>query len=178
MIRFLLPLAVVAVAGAGAAVAATASMHSSGATVRAVKTSDYGMVLVGANGRTLYRYTPDRKGASVCAGKCAAFWPPLLVAGKAKPTVGAGAKAALVGIVKRANGARQVSYAGFPLYYFAGDKKAGDVKGEGFGSKWYVVDTRGALVRHPLVSAPAPTTTTTPTTTSSGGGYGGGGYTG
>ena len=162
--RWLLPLGLLAVAGAGAAMAAT-STGSSGATVKAAKVAKFGMVLVSSSGKTLYRYTPDKKGKSVCSGSCAAFWPPLVT--KGKPTAGAGANSGLLGTVKRANGVLQVSYAGYPLYFYAGDKKAGDVKGQGYQSRWYVVNTKGALVKSGGGSG-----TPAPTTTSSGGGWG------
>jgi predicted lipoprotein with Yx(FWY)xxD motif len=38
---------------------------------------------------------------------------------------------------------------GHPLYYFVGDKAAGDVTGEGidqFGAKWYVVGKDGMKI--------------------------------
>ena len=34
-----------------------------------------------------------------------------------------------------------------PLYYFAGDTKAGDVNGQGLGDKWYVVDAEGKMIK-------------------------------
>lgn len=166
-----LPLLLVAVAGAGVAMAASATMHSSRATVGTAANAKFGTILVAANGRTLYRFTPDRKRVNTCSANatCNKFWPRLLVKTSVKPTAGAGAKAALLGTIKATPGMRQVTYAGFPLYYFAGDKRAGQVKGQGFDGTWYVVDTKGALVKHAMTGAPAPATTT-PTTTSSGGG--------
>jgi predicted lipoprotein with Yx(FWY)xxD motif len=155
-------LVVIGAVGVGAAMAASASMHSNGGTVKAVKSKTFGMVLVSSTGLTLYRYTPDTKGKSVCSGACLKFWPPLLVKAGVKPTVGAGANRRLLGTIKAAHGKRQVTYAGFPLYFFAQDKKAGQTNGQGFGGKWYLVNTKGALVKHAVkTSAPAPTTTTT-----------------
>ena len=46
----------------------------------------------------------------------------------------------------RADGTRQVTYDGHPLYYFAGDKAPGEVRGQGihnFGGGWYVVAPSG-----------------------------------
>ncbi len=146
-IRLVLPLALAAVVGAGVAMAATTAPGSSGATVKTAASSTYGKVLVAANGKTLYRYTLDKKGKSVCSGACATYWPPLLLKGTAKATAGPGASAALLGEVMRANGAHQVTYAGYPLYFYAGDKKAGDTTGEGVQKVWYVVSPKGALVK-------------------------------
>lgn len=37
----------------------------------------------------------------------------------------------------------QVTYNGWPLYYFARDKQAGDTTGQGVGQVWYVVSPQG-----------------------------------
>lgn len=179
MIRWLLPVAVIAAVGAGGAMAATSAMHSSAASVKAVKSAKYGTVLVAANGKTLYRYTIDRKGVNRCTSNatCAKYWPRLLVKAGAKPTGGAGIQASLLGTVKASNGMRQVTYAGFPMYTFSGDTKAGQVSGQGFEKQWYVVNTKGAFVKHALAggSSSSPTPSPNPgygTTTTSGSTWG------
>ncbi len=142
--------------------AATARTHTSAATVKVVKSGKFGTILVGSNGRTLYRYTLDRKGVNRCSSNatCNKYWPALLVKPTVKPTVAAGANARLVGTIKATHGMLQVTYAGFPLYFFAGDKAAGQTAGQGFQSEWYVVNTAGAFVKHAVATpAPAPTTT-------------------
>ena len=146
-IRWILPLLLVSVAGVGVAMAATASTTSKSGTVMTAHSSKFGTILVASNRMTLYRYTPDMKNESTCSGACATYWPPLLVKGAAKPTAGSGATASLLGTTKRANGAMQVTYAGWPLYFYAGDKKAGQTNGQGFQKSWYVVSTTGALVK-------------------------------
>jgi predicted lipoprotein with Yx(FWY)xxD motif len=165
LIRWVLPLVLVAAVGVGAAMAATQSMHAKSGTVKTAKNKSFGTILVSSSGRTLYRYTIDRKGVNRCSSDatCNKYWPPLLVAAGAKPTVGAGAKAGLLGTISAAHGKRQVTYAGFPLYFFAGDKAAGQVKGQAFESQWYVVNTAGALVKH--AAAAKPPAATAPTTT-------------
>lgn len=167
-IRVLVPLLVVGAVGVGAAMAAAAATHSLNGTVKAAKSSSFGMVLVAANGHTLYRYTPDSKGVNRCSGNatCNKFWPALLVKAGVKPTVGNGASASLLGTIKAAHGMAQVTYAGFPLYFFAGDKAAGQMKGQGFGGKWYVVNTKGALVKHALSSSSTSSGSTTTTKSS------------
>lgn len=164
LIRAALPVVLAAFAGVGVAMAASASTGSGGGTVRAVKSAKFGTVLVGPSGKTLYRYTPDKKGVNRCTPDpaCSKYWPRLLVTGKA--TSGAGVSAGLLGTIKQPKGLVQVTYAGFPLYYFVGDAKAGDMKGQGFEGIWYVVDTKGALVKHAVsastAAATAPATTT------------------
>lgn len=162
MIRWLLPMAVVATLGAGAAMAATAASSSAAPSVKAVDSATFGKVLVSSTGRTLYRYTIDGKGVNRCTSVpvCNKYWPALLVKAGAKPAAGAGVSASLLGTIAAAHGMRQVTYAGFPLYLFAGDAKAGEIKGQGFDKQWYVVDTKGALVKHAVGSgsgsSPAP----------------------
>jgi len=156
-IRWILPLLLVLVAGVGVAMAATASMSSNG-TVKTAHSSKYGTILVASNGMTLYRYTPDKKNVSTCSGACAAYWPPLVLKAGAKPTAGSGATASLLGTTKRSNGAMQVTYAGWPLYYYAGDKKIAQTNGQGFEKTWYVVGTTGALVKSAVSSSGGTTT--------------------
>jgi predicted lipoprotein with Yx(FWY)xxD motif len=174
LIRWLLPLMLVAAVGVGAAMAATGSTHSRSGTVKAAERTSFGMILVSSSGRTLYRYTVDSKGVNRCSSNatCNKFWPPLVVKAGVKPTVGAGARRGLLGTIKAAHGMRQVTYAGFPLYFFAGDKAAGQVKGQGFDSKWYVVDTRGALVKHAMTTSTTTSTSTSGGTTTSGSTWG------
>jgi len=161
-VRWLLPLIGAGVLGVGAAMAAT-SAHSSTGTVDLAKSAKYGMVLVTSTGRTLYRYTPDKKGKNTCTGACATYWPAYMYKGKTKPTAGTGASSALLGTIKHGKGL-QVTYAGFPLYTYVGDSKAGQVKGEGTYKTWYVVNAKGALVKKAVAA-----TTSTPTTTAGGG---------
>jgi predicted lipoprotein with Yx(FWY)xxD motif len=103
-------------------------------------------VLVAANGRTLYLFTADKGKTSVCYGRCATYWPPLIAQ---TPTAGTGLNASLLGTTKRKDGKLQVTYGGHPLYFFAEDKKPGDVNGQGFvhfGGPWWVVSAAGKKI--------------------------------
>jgi predicted lipoprotein with Yx(FWY)xxD motif len=170
LVTRVLPLAVLAALGAGAAVAATGAQTG---TVDTLKTANYGSLLVSANGRTLYHETIETQGKIKCTGGCAAAWPPLTIKAGTKPTAGAGVKQALLGTIKRPDGRTQVTYNHFPLYRYGDDMKRGDVKGEGELHIWFVVAPTGKLVKSGTGgTTPAPTTTSsTPTTTSGGYGY-------
>jgi predicted lipoprotein with Yx(FWY)xxD motif len=144
--------AVAAALGALAAVIVLLAPSTQAAKGRApvvstAKTS-LGQILVDGRGRTLYLFEKDRKGKSACNGECATAWPPLIAG--AKPRVARGAKAALVGTTKRADGRRQATYKGHPLYTFIQDKKRGQTKGQGvngFGAKWYVISRAGRKIK-------------------------------
>jgi predicted lipoprotein with Yx(FWY)xxD motif len=131
------------------------------------RTTALGRILVDGRGRTLYLYTPDKGKTSVCYGKCAAAWPPLLTTGK--PHAGKGTRAARLETTKRKDGSLQVTYHGHPLYYFVEDERAGQTAGQGLGNVWYVLSPAGAKREK---TAPATTTTTTTTTTDDSGGGG------
>src|SRR5438046_10645137 len=90
----------------------------------AVHSSAYGPILFDGHGKALYAFTKDRPGKSLCSGACAKAWPPFRVGGKV--AAGKGAKASLLGTIRRADGRRQVTYAGRPLYFYVGDTQAGD----------------------------------------------------
>ncbi len=127
---------------------ATHAAQSTRAVVSTASTS-LGRIIVNSKGRTLYLFGKDRKGRSACSGQCARFWPPLIANGK--PQVAGGAKASLVGTIKRADGRRQVTYNHHPLYTFVKDKQKGQTKGEGvdaFGAEWNAVSPSGAKVVH------------------------------
>ena len=138
-----------AVAALAAGSSAAPGANRSPARVATVKTatSPLGRILVDSRGRTLYLFEKDRRGRSACAGACVAYWPPLLAHGK--PTAGGGAKQALLGVTRRANGTKQVTYAGQPLYRFVQDTRPGQTNGQdshAFGAGWYVLSAAGKKI--------------------------------
>ncbi|HEY3015095.1 MAG TPA: hypothetical protein VGJ41_08295 [Nocardioides sp.] len=110
-----------------------------------IKISDtsLGPVLTDGAGMTLYLYTPDSGGKSVCEAACLAAWPAL----EGKPAAGDGVDAALIGTITRDDGATQATYSGHPLYYYADDSSAGDVNGQQTGGVWYAVSASGSAVQ-------------------------------
>jgi predicted lipoprotein with Yx(FWY)xxD motif len=156
-------LVVLALAGVGVAMAATTP---GSATLRVAHNAKLGNVLATADGKTLYRYTLDKRGGAVaCTGECAKAWPPLLARAGSKPTAEPGVTLSKVRTVKRPDGTLQITYAGFPLYLFAGDKR-GTTKGQGAAGRWFAVTPSGGLAKGPTQTTPIPPTVTTePTVT-------------
>lgn len=147
--------ALVFLAGAGGVVASP-----SPAVVKSAFNKTLGKtIVVDGAGRTLYIFTVDTHGKdTVCTpqgpygAECPTIWPPLTSTGA--PSAGTGIKASLLGAYMRRDGKRQVTYNGHPLYYFhgdpntpPGDKKPGDIKGQGFVSQWYVLSPNGTPIR-------------------------------
>jgi predicted lipoprotein with Yx(FWY)xxD motif len=115
------------------------------ATVQVGEDEELGQFLVDAEGMTLYLFTNDTENTSNCDEDCIQNWPPLLTEGE--PTAGEGADAALLGTTERADGDTQVTYNGWPLYYFVNDEAAGDTTGQAAGEVWYVVSPQGEAVQ-------------------------------
>jgi predicted lipoprotein with Yx(FWY)xxD motif len=146
---------------------ASGAPRASGPLVSTAATG-LGQILVDSRGHTLYLFEKDKNAKSACTTSCAAAWPPLIATTKARAA--AGAKAALLGTTKRADGRMQVTYNRHPLYTFVKDTKKGQTSGENldaFGAEWYAVSTAGAKVE------PKSAATTTPPASSGGYGYGG-----
>jgi predicted lipoprotein with Yx(FWY)xxD motif len=122
--------------------ASLAPQRSTGSKISLASTKD-GKALVGANGHSLYTFTSDTKNHSACNAKCAKVWRPATATHK--PTAGPGVSAAHLGLTAK----HQVTYYGHPLYTYAPDKKAGQVKGEAkfqFGGYWYLTSAKGHIV--------------------------------
>ena len=128
----------------GLSIASASPSSAAAATKVGVASSNLGRILVDARGRTLYLFARDKKGKSSCSGACAAYWPPLIAAGK--PHAVAGAKASLLGTTRRGDGRLQVTYRHHPLYRYAGDTGRGQTNGQSlddFGGEWWVLSPAG-----------------------------------
>ena len=110
-------------------------------TIRAAEHPDLGTILVDASGRTLYLFTEDERKKSNCDGSCAEAWPPVLTS--RDPSAGEGVTVEALGSITRDDGSSQVTYNGWPLYYFAGDEIPGDARGQDTGGVWFVVSVHG-----------------------------------
>ncbi len=136
--------------GLVSAAGAMAIPGSSGQTVSRVVAakSSYGMVLSDGRGFVLYAFTKDVPGHSACAGACAKKWPPYIIKGRF--VAGNGVTGRRLGTIHRSDGSRQATYSGRPLYYYVGDRKAGQILCQNvseFGGLWLVVRPNGTVVR-------------------------------
>jgi predicted lipoprotein with Yx(FWY)xxD motif len=113
-----------------------------------------GAYLTGPNGMTLYILTSDTPDTSTCSGTCATNWPPLTVAAGTTVT-GPSSATQMFGTITRSDGTIQVTYNHMPLYYFAGDSKAGDTNGQGQNNVWFVAPLSGSLSSAAPASGPA-----------------------
>jgi predicted lipoprotein with Yx(FWY)xxD motif len=113
-----------------------------------LRNTRYGPILFDAKDRVLYGFTRDKRGGKpTCYGACAAAWP--VYFSKGKVTAMRGVKQALIGSVRRRNGRLQVTYNGWPLYYYAheGPREVKCQNVNEFGGLWLVVKPNGRLVR-------------------------------
>jgi predicted lipoprotein with Yx(FWY)xxD motif len=128
--------------------AAGASVEAAGTPTLTLRSTRFGRVLFDGRGRVLYAFTRDRRGAgSRCYGDCAAAWPVYYAKGTLR--AGPGVKRALLGTTRRRDGRRQITYNGWPLYYYA-NERAGEVKCQNVvthGGTWLVVAGSGRPVR-------------------------------
>jgi predicted lipoprotein with Yx(FWY)xxD motif len=120
------------------------------ARVDVAEKDPFGEYITDAGGMSLYMFEADTRGQeSTCYDACAEAWPPMTVEDAAQATAGEDANEALVGTIERRDGELQLTYGGWPLYYFARDQQPGDTTGqdvEGFGAEWYLVSPAGEVI--------------------------------
>lgn len=81
---------------------------------------------------SLYSFDVDDENVSNCYDRCAKIWPPLLTDQDKLPEP--------FSIHERKDGSKQVVFNGMPLYFFKLDKKPTDIKGDGVGGTWHLID--------------------------------------
>jgi predicted lipoprotein with Yx(FWY)xxD motif len=115
------------------------------ASVAMTQTEKLGKILVDGSGMALYLFTKDAPVVSNCYGKCETAWPPLLTIGE--PTLGDGVASSLISTTVRKDGSVQLTYNGWPLYYYFKDKAPGDLTGQAVGKVWWVVSGEGNAIK-------------------------------
>lgn len=144
-----------------AAFAATALVPATqaGAADTAVEIStmagdEHGKYLVGRRNLPVYVFGGDVRGGEDkaarrnCDPACQADWPPVVTEGD--PTGRGEVRQELLGTIPHHENARQVTYDGWPLYYYAGgpdgaDRPAGH-GATGHGGEWHLVRPTGEPV--------------------------------
>jgi predicted lipoprotein with Yx(FWY)xxD motif len=95
------------------------------------------------SGLVAYLFTRDKRRKSKCYGACAKGWPPIKT--RKRPRAGKGLKQRHVGMIKRRNGSRMLTYKGRPLYFYVHDSPGvilcNDVRE--YGGDWFVVRKNG-----------------------------------
>uniref|UniRef100_A0AAU2K2X6 SCO0930 family lipoprotein n=1 Tax=Streptomyces sp. NBC_00049 TaxID=2903617 RepID=A0AAU2K2X6_9ACTN len=132
-------------AAKAAAPAAPAAPAEAGAGLSVAKDPKLGDHIVDGKGMTVYRFKPDTAWPMVskCEGDCVAKWPVVPPVDKAN-TKGITERNYLV--LDRPDGKKQQTVDCWPVYTFTGDKKPGDVNGQGVGGTWYAVSPDGKLI--------------------------------
>jgi predicted lipoprotein with Yx(FWY)xxD motif len=133
-----------------------APAEAAGATLMVSQQEGLGQFLTDEQGLSLYLFTKDTPNTSNCYDQCAENWPPLLTSGS--PVAGQDVDAALLGTTQRQDGSTQVTYNGWPLYYYVKDQQPGDTTGQEVGDVWYLVTPQGEQVeaQAAMQVAPAP----------------------
>lgn len=122
--------------GYGSDTGADASAPKEAGQLAVWDSKELGKVLTDSQGFTLYRFDKDTASPpkSNCEGDCAKTWP-VVPAGNAK--VAAGTDASLMGEVTRADGTKQLTVDGWPMYRYAKDTGPGEANGQGVGGTWF-----------------------------------------
>ncbi len=128
---------------------ANAQSDTANARLEVQERSPYGRYLSDREGHSLYVFEKDQPGSEVsqCTEACANAWPPFTT--RDAPTACEGVDGAKLGTIEREKGIRQVTYAGWPLYYFNGDKQPGDALGQAvmhLGGEWYLLSPAGETI--------------------------------
>jgi predicted lipoprotein with Yx(FWY)xxD motif len=145
----------------------TTKAASGGVTISSATVPGVGSVLVnGSDGKTLYLLTADQGGKITCTDDsgCTKVWPDTeLPSGVTAAKAGQGVDASKLSTVKSADGHLYPTYAGWPLYEYAGDAGSGQAAGQGivsFGGTWETLTPAGT----PVTLATGATAGGTPTT--------------
>ncbi|GAB6197294.1 COG4315 family predicted lipoprotein [Lysobacter xanthus] len=118
----------------------------SGATTLTLAQGAKGPYLTNSAGNAMYFVEGDTDGGK-CTGPCLQTWPPVTVTDQL-PMGAAGLQGAKIATITRADGARQVTFEGHPLYRYAADAGAGQANGDGLKDKfgtWHLAAPSAAV---------------------------------
>lgn len=117
----------------------TPAESSDSYTVNIYENKFIGNYLVNQTGFTLYYYSNDSKGggASTCSDECAALWRPFYAASLSLPE---SLRSIDFSTITRADGSKQTTFKGWPLYLYSRDTAPRDTWGSQKDGLWHVVD--------------------------------------
>ncbi|MCD9020969.1 plastocyanin/azurin family copper-binding protein [Cohnella silvisoli] len=118
------------------AVSADKAMLLEGQRIDIQKAADGTTYLTDGKGMALYLFTKDMADLSTCQGACLTNWPVFYSDRLLLPD---NLDDKEFGVSIRSDGAKQLTYEGWPLYYFLKDTKAGDINGEGANNVWFLI---------------------------------------
>jgi predicted lipoprotein with Yx(FWY)xxD motif len=61
-------------------------------------------------------------------------------------TIQPGINMSLFGTINRTDGTKELTFNGYPLYYYEYDTGAGNINGQGVGQIWYVMSPSGTVI--------------------------------
>jgi predicted lipoprotein with Yx(FWY)xxD motif len=152
-----LPIFLISVLASVAGVSGLAGAHGAESSARAAGSATLelghtrlGNILTTSSGRTLYEFARDPRNRDTCVriGGCPSLWSALETSGGS--SAGPGVHASLLSTIEIPGGARQVTYAGHPLYLYSGDsgpRQTSYVGVNEFGGAWDALDASGQAVR-------------------------------
>lgn len=105
------------------------------ATLAVASKAPFGPYLVDGAGRALYVLDGTRASSAsmACGYDCTRVWPPMFAA--APPITGAGLDPRRIGTAPRGGG-RQLTYHGWPLFYYVRDRGPGATTGHNVRDAW------------------------------------------
>ncbi|HTX30756.1 MAG TPA: hypothetical protein VMD09_05190 [Solirubrobacteraceae bacterium] len=151
MKRFLpVVLTLVTTCGLGAWAAVAPAGARTSATKLQLRKTSVGTILVNSRGYTVYAYSKDSRNRDNCqkSSTCIRVWPPVTTSGSA--IAGPGVKASLIGTIKTKNGAKQLTYAGHPLYTYIADTHPAQTSNINIfvqGGRWPALNASGQEVK-------------------------------
>jgi predicted lipoprotein with Yx(FWY)xxD motif len=147
------------------------SVAATGALLAAASTPQ-GTILVDGQGKSVYLFAADTPGHSTCEGTCLQYWP-IVPAPATLPATLTGVTATL-GSLTRADGTKQLTVDGWPVYTYKGDSAAGMTSGQGknlSGGLWWILSSSGTAIKTVAGASSSPSASTSTSTSSGGGGW-------
>ncbi|MDQ3247146.1 MAG: hypothetical protein M3Q52_09725 [Pseudomonadota bacterium] len=122
----------------------TAAAAALPAGVKVANKEEYGAYLVDAEGRSLYvlegsRQSGQGAGGRQCTDECLTQWP-AYTGGAPSSAGGAG----------EAQASQPLTFAGWPIYYYTGDRNPGSAAGQGYADKfgtWHLISPQGEPIQ-------------------------------